>query len=315
MFLSSKNRVFLMFVHRTPPQAATFAKIHIFFFQKNMKYTLTLLLALGGPLWLAAQDPKKPTSPTTPPQEAIEMIESGEPAPPPVAPPPSEKTYEIFDIQTIPEFPGGQTALQQFLADNIRYPALARENNIQGTVVLSFVIDKDGSANNISVLRDPGGGCGKEAARVVSLMPRWTPGQANGKPVRVKYTLPVRFRLEDDAPAPVPTNRIFELAELDRPPVSVHGSLSELETWLSQHLDLKKKYRRQADGKSVRIRLVVGANGSIRDVQTIADPVQPHASEAVMQALEKLGDTWKPGQKGGKNVATRVELNVPIKKK
>ena len=107
-----------------------------------------------------------------------------------------EKVYETFDIQKLPSFPGGEAELQKFLRDNISYPAIARENNIQGTVALSFVVNKDGSISGITVLKDPGGGCGKEAVRVVGQMPKWTPGEANGNPVKVKFTLPVRFRLE-----------------------------------------------------------------------------------------------------------------------
>lgn len=107
-----------------------------------------------------------------------------------------EKTYEMFDIQKPPSFPGGEKELQKYLAENIKYPALARENNIQGNVAVSFVVGKDGSVSDIQVLKDIGGGCGKEAIRVLQSMPKWSPGEANGHPVKVKFTLPVRFRLE-----------------------------------------------------------------------------------------------------------------------
>jgi periplasmic protein TonB len=110
--------------------------------------------------------------------------------------PVEEKTYELFDIQKQPSFPGGEVELQKFLRDNIKYPALARENNIQGTAALSFVVNKDGSISDVVILKDPGGGCGKEAVRVVQSMPRWSPGEANGNAVKVKFTLPVKFRLE-----------------------------------------------------------------------------------------------------------------------
>ena len=111
-------------------------------------------------------------------------------------PPPPEKTYEMFDIQKPPSFPGGEKELQKFLAENIKYPALARENNIQGNCAIAFVVNKDGSVSDIQILKDIGGGCGKEAIRVVNTMPKWSPGEANGHPVKVKFTLPVRFRLE-----------------------------------------------------------------------------------------------------------------------
>ena len=107
-----------------------------------------------------------------------------------------EKTYEMFDIQKPPGFPGGEKELLKFLSENIKYPPLARENNIQGTVALTFVVGKDGSVKDVQIVKDIGGGCGKEAVRVVESMPKWNPGEANGHPVKVRFTLPVRFRLE-----------------------------------------------------------------------------------------------------------------------
>lgn len=107
-----------------------------------------------------------------------------------------EKTYEMFDIQKAPSFPGGEQELLKFLNQNIKYPPLARENNIQGVVALTFVVNKDGSVSDVNIVKDIGGGCGKEAVRVVNSMPKWSPGEANGHPVKVRFTLPVRFRLE-----------------------------------------------------------------------------------------------------------------------
>ncbi|MEZ4919192.1 MAG: TonB family protein [Saprospiraceae bacterium] len=107
-----------------------------------------------------------------------------------------EKTYELFDIQKQPAFPGGEAALMEYLANEIKYPPMARENNIQGVVPISFVVNKDGSISDVQVLRDIGGGCGKESLRVVSNMPKWSPGEANGHKVKVRYTLPVRFVLQ-----------------------------------------------------------------------------------------------------------------------
>lgn len=110
--------------------------------------------------------------------------------------PVEEKTYEMFDIQKPPSFPGGEAELLKYLAENIKYPPLARENNIQGVVALTFVVGKDGKVRDVNILKDIGGGCGKEAVRVVETMPKWIPGEANGNPVKVRFTLPVRFRLE-----------------------------------------------------------------------------------------------------------------------
>jgi len=113
-----------------------------------------------------------------------------------VPPPPEEKPYEMFDLNKPPTFPGGEKEMLRFLAQNIKYPAPARENNIQGNVTLSFIVGKDGAVSELEILKDIGGGCGKEAIRVVQTMPNWSPGEANGHPVKVRFRLPVRFRLE-----------------------------------------------------------------------------------------------------------------------
>lgn len=112
-------------------------------------------------------------------------------------------TEEVEDIEEIvwvaveedPEFPGGLDALSQYLADNIQYPALARENGITGKVFVTFVVEKDGRVGQIKILRDIGGGCGAEAVRVVKAMPKWKPGKQSGKPVRTQFNLPVSFNL------------------------------------------------------------------------------------------------------------------------
>lgn len=104
---------------------------------------------------------------------------------------------EIFQIvEEMPSFPGGEEALFEYLKNNIKYPQMARESNIQGTVYIGFVVEPDGSISHVEVKRGIGGGCDVEAVRVVKNMPRWTPGKQRGKPVRVSYTLPIKFILE-----------------------------------------------------------------------------------------------------------------------
>lgn len=103
---------------------------------------------------------------------------------------------EIFTIvEEQPGFPGGEAALMEYLKNNIKYPQLARESNIQGTVFVTFVVEPNGSISNVKVLRGIGGGCDDEAIRVVKNMPSWSPGKQRGKPVRVQFNLPIRFIL------------------------------------------------------------------------------------------------------------------------
>ena len=96
----------------------------------------------------------------------------------------------------MPSFPGGQAALFEFLSKNIRYPVVAEENGIQGRVIVTFVVERDGSITDVRVAKSVDPSLDKEAVRVTKSMPHWNPGMQNGGPVRVKFTLPVTFRLQ-----------------------------------------------------------------------------------------------------------------------
>lgn len=118
----------------------------------------------------------------------------------PVEPVPEPSIQEDWHTFTdpMPQFPGGEEAFKAYLATNLRYPELERENSIQGTVYLSIIVEENGVVTNITPLREVYGGRGltQEAIRVLKAMPAWTPGRMNGKPVRVKMNVPVRFKLE-----------------------------------------------------------------------------------------------------------------------
>ncbi|MBR6973122.1 MAG: energy transducer TonB [Bacteroidaceae bacterium] len=108
-----------------------------------------------------------------------------------------EVTQKIFDVvEQQPSFPGGQSALLSWLSSNIHYPPVAEENGIQGRVVVSFVVEPDGSISNVQVVRGVDPSLDKEAVRVTKAMPKWVPGKQNGQAVRVKYNLPVTFKLQ-----------------------------------------------------------------------------------------------------------------------
>lgn len=98
-------------------------------------------------------------------------------------------------IETNASFPGGIEAFYAYLEANIQYPAVARENNVQGKVIIVFVIDTDGSVTEVKVLQGIGSGCDEEAARVIKLSPKWTPGMQNGRAVRQQFTIPISFTL------------------------------------------------------------------------------------------------------------------------
>ncbi len=148
-------------------------------------------------------------------EDVIEEIVEEEAPPPPPPPPPPPEEPEIFKVvEQMPRFPGCENSggtekdkencakekMQQYIYKNLKYPAIARENGVEGMTVLQFVVSENGTVKDIKVVRDIGAGCGDAAKKVVSAMnnlpQRWTPGKQRGRPVKVLYTLPVKFKLE-----------------------------------------------------------------------------------------------------------------------
>ncbi|MBQ9532389.1 MAG: energy transducer TonB [Prevotella sp.] len=111
--------------------------------------------------------------------------------------PPKEDVQKVFDVvEEMPSFTGGNGALMQWLNENVKYPVVAQENGVSGRVIVSFVVERDGSITDVQVVRSVDPALDKEAARAVKSMPKWIPGKQNGQAVRVKYNVPVLFRLQ-----------------------------------------------------------------------------------------------------------------------
>jgi len=110
---------------------------------------------------------------------------------------PKEEETKVFDVvEQMPSFPGGDAELMKFLHDHMKYPVVAEENGIQGRVICTFVVERDGSITDVKVIKSVDPSLDKEAIRVLKSMPKWIPGKQNGSAVRVKYTVPVTFRLQ-----------------------------------------------------------------------------------------------------------------------
>jgi TonB family protein len=108
---------------------------------------------------------------------------------------------DIFTVvETMPSYPGGSDEMTKFIGSNVKYPPEAVKKGISGTVFVTYVVERDGSVTNVSVLRGIGGGCDEEATRVVSMMPKWNPGKQNGETVRVQFTLPIKFAFDSEKP-------------------------------------------------------------------------------------------------------------------
>ena len=106
----------------------------------------------------------------------------------------NDKVFE--KVEDMPEFPGGEKAMMDFVAQNVQYPKEAMEKEISGRVLVGFIVEKDGSISETEIVKGIGGGCDEEAVRVVKAMPKWKPGKQKGKPVRVHFMLPLTFKLQ-----------------------------------------------------------------------------------------------------------------------
>jgi protein TonB len=107
----------------------------------------------------------------------------------------TDKVYDFVSIDKQPEFPGGMKRFYEYLGQAIKYPALAKRNNVEGKVFLSFVVEKNGFLTDIKVTKGLGSGTDEEATRVLKNSPAWNPGLIGGKPIRVKYNINVNFSL------------------------------------------------------------------------------------------------------------------------
>ncbi|MEZ4808660.1 MAG: TonB family protein [Flavobacteriales bacterium] len=148
---------------------------------------------------VAVDEPVEEPPPT---QEVLQETNAGQvtqegekiEAPPP-PPPVEEPTFDLASVQEQPEFPGGLEAMYGYLRKNVKYPQMEQDAGIQGKVYIEFVVSNDGSITDVVLKRGVSGGLDKEGLRVVKAMPKWSPGKMNGKPVKVRYILPVSFVL------------------------------------------------------------------------------------------------------------------------
>lgn len=221
---------------------------------------------------------------------------------------------EIFQVvEEQPMFPGGMEEMMKFLQQNIKYPKEAQEQGKQGRVIVQFVVNKDGSISNDSIVRSVDPLLDAEALRVVRSMPNWTPGKQKGKPVRVRFTLPVTFHLNGDAPKqateakqPEATDdKIFQVVE-DQP--EFPGGMEAL----MKHLSKEIKYPKEAQDKGTQgrviVQFVVRKDGSITDAK-VMKPVDPLLDAEALRVVSEMPN-WTPGKQRGEAVNVRFTLPV-----
>lgn len=234
---------------------------------------------------------------------------------------PTDGDEDVFEVvENMPEFPdGGMPGLMKYLSTNIRYPEAAHKAGTQGRVTVQFVVGKDGSIGNVSILRGVDPALDAEAIRVISGMPKWKPGTQKGEPVNVKYTVPVMFRL-----TPEPVEKINEMIVVGyrTPNAPVTGEVYEVAdkmpefpggmTGLMQHLSKNIRYPAEAHANNIQGRVVVSVIINTEGKVTNAKIVQGVAPSLDAEALRVTGTMpdWTPGTKDGKPV--NVKYTFPV---
>lgn len=214
---------------------------------------------------------------------------------------PQDSIYEIVEV--MPVFPGGDAGMMKFLQDNIKYPAEAQQAGASGRVLTRFIINSDGSISDVEIYKSVHPLLDAEALRVVSEMPNWTPGKVDGKAVKVRFTLPISFRLQGGESTP---QNNAPAAKLSKAPEYVGGDKA-LYTFLAQNM----KYPTDAQEAGIQgravVELTIAADGSM---------VNPHVTSSVHPLLEKealrvvsMLQRWNPAvNENGQAVSATITL-------
>lgn len=221
----------------------------------------------------------------------------------------NEKIYR--NVETMPAFPGGKDALMNYLNKNIRYPAAAQMNKLQGKVVVLFVVDKTGRVKDPKVLRTAGPELDKEALRVISGMPLWTPGKNNGENVSSFFTLPIIFKLQDSKNSVIrytaPACPYKTLNAVDEMP-AFPGGKEALIKFISKNLRYPKTAKDAGIEGRVVVRFVISETGKPENIEVVKS-LDPACDNEAIRVLGLMPD-WTPGKKDGKNVP--VHYTMPI---
>ncbi len=226
--------------------------------------------------------------------------------------------YEV--VEQMPEFPdGGQSGLMDYLKKNIQYPEAAKKAGVQGRVILQFVVDKDGSIDNVSVLRGVNPDLDKEAIRVVSHMPNWKPGMQKGKPVKVKYTVPIAFSLPSEEIDKIDEMIVVGYQNTKTPDnAEAYETVEQMPqfpggmTGLMQYLTKNVKYPADAQKEGIQgkvfVQIIVDENGKVSNAK-IVQGISPSLDAEALRVVYNMPQ-WRPGMKDGKPV--NVKYAFPI---
>ncbi len=222
---------------------------------------------------------------------------------------------QIFQVcEKVPEFPGGIKAMMEFLGKNVKYPIESREKGKEGRSIVTFVVNETGAISNVSIYKSSGDDLlDKEAIRVVSSMPKWTPGEQRGEAVKVRYTIPVAFRLTPETKEDIVRNiqiskdtRVFEVCE--KMP-EFPGGIYALMKYLRDNIKYPEESLKEKKEGKAYVSFVVMKDGSIVDIKiakSSGDENLDKESLRVVTAMPK----WIPGEQGGE--AVNVRFTQPV---
>jgi TonB family protein len=249
-----------------------------------------------------------------------------------------EEQEEIFKVvEQTPEYPDGEAAMLKFFYANIRYPKFAIDQDIQGKVLVKFVVERDGTITDREIIHDIGAGCGAEALRVLYLMPRWNPGKPRGRPIRTQFILSLEFILKNGKPIR-PTQiklesehipaKIYDIAPgenevfkyVEYPPMligceSVKGygerekcNEAKLLQFINDNLKYPRKARRKKVEGTVYVAFIIEKDGSISNAKLMSDIGEGCGAEALR--VVSLLPNWTPGKQRGQLIRYQYELPI-----
>ena len=242
-----------------------------------------------------------------------------------------EENLEVFDIvEKMPVFPGGQTALMEYISQNLRYPAKAHQERIQGRVIAGFVVEKDGSISTPTIVRSVSPEVDAEAIRVLSTMPKWTPGTQRGKEVRVRYTVPILFKLSEPEAEEIKNSKLDEVVvvayaadentatdasdtilenaeEMPKYPGGTEGLMRYLAKNIKYPVDAQKS---KTQGRVV-VQIIVDKEGRVTSPR-IAQSVSPSLDAEAIRVVTGM-PRWEPGKNKGEAVSLQYTLPINFK--
>ena len=227
----------------------------------------------------------------------------------------STEDMPFLIVEKMPSFRGGDlNDFRAWVQEHLQYPAEAVERNIQGRVVVTFTIEKEGSVSNILVLQSPDKLLADEARRVIASSPAgaWTPGEQRGEKVRVKYTLPVDFRLPQTESATVQGapdgNEPFLVTE--KMPSFRSGEIKDFRNWIQMHIQYPAEAMKNNIQGRVIVSFIVEKDGSVSNILVLQSPDKLLADEALRVIASSPAGAWTPGEQRGEKV--RVKYTLPV---